>query len=212
MVDKHPVGLLIFRLVKMSDFTVDPGVEPVAPPNPVEAAAVTIKTLECPLCLSVIPDVAGRREINCPDCGAKLARSGRQWVVIGPRGVPFGPAEDYYRSKRSSCTACLHLRPFFGFVFAYFFSWAVFVLAVYLGGSDAGWLGGWWKVFGLAIFPAAFTLALLTWRLVAGLFPRDLWRCASTGAIQCARTTRPSGINLNGRCRFFQPRAAAERP
>jgi len=206
-VDKHPSGLLIFRLAKMSEPTVDYGVEPVAAPDPAESSGVAMKPLECPVCLTFIPDVAGRREIGCPHCGARLVRSGKQWAVIGPRGVPFGPAEDYYRIKRSSCTSCLHLRPFFGFVFAYFFSWAVFVLAVYLGGSDAGWLGGWWKLVGLAIFPVAFKLAVMTWRLVARLFPKDLWRCASAGAVRCAGSDRPSGINLNGRCRFFQRRA-----
>lgn len=170
--------------------------------------AATAKPVECPVCMNEIPDADGRRDLACPDCGARLVRVDKKWAVIGPAGVPYGIAEDFYRHKTRKCSDCRYRKAFAGYVVVYFFAWLVLVAAIYLGGVDADWLGGWWKIAGLLLFPVVFELAALAVRLISKFLPQDVWRCRSAAAVKCARTRRPARINLNGKCRFFQPRVA----
>jgi len=165
--------------------------------------AETEQTTECPVCLSELGSPSGDADVACPECGAGLRPQDGTWVVLGPLGSPLGVAEDYYRHECMPCTRCAHHKPAWEYVALYFFAWAVIVTAVYLGGVNAGWLGGFWTALGLALYPAAYKIAKVAGHFTLAFFPEDLWRCRSAGAATAAGTNRPEKINLNGKCRYY---------
>lgn len=161
-------------------------------------------TMSCLACLAMVPVFRNSAFADCPACGTGMHNRDGAWALHEPDGGSFAGKKEEPHAGVLQCQACVHRRPDVLYVILYFFAWAVLSGAVYLGGVDARWLGGWWLVVGLGIFPLAFRAALKSARFITPWFPNDLWSCHARGVLTLAGSRSPRRINPKGDCQSFQ--------